>query len=118
MRFTFPKNEKLKSQKTIGSLFSEGKGLNQFPLRMLYLKMDGQECIKAGFSVPKKNFKQAVARNRLKRLMREAYRLHKNKLKPNNGGNFALLFLYIGREECDFGEIENAMITLLNRLPE
>ncbi|MCW5519912.1 ribonuclease P protein component [Aureitalea sp. L0-47] len=118
MRFTFQKHEKLKSRKTIGALFSEGKGINKFPLRMIYLHIEGQESIKAGFSVPKRNFKLAVSRNRIKRLMREAYRLHKNKLKPNNGDNFALLFLYIGRKECDFSEIEKAMTVLLDKLPE
>jgi ribonuclease P protein component len=118
MRLTFQKNEKLKSRKTIGLLFSEGKGINHFPLRLIYLRMENQEAVQAGFSVPKRNFKLAVKRNRIKRLMREAYRLHKNKLKPNNGNNFALLFLYIGRKECNFSEIEKAVIALLNKLPE
>ncbi len=118
MPFRFPKNEKLKSRKTIQALFSEGTRVNHYPLRMIYLSMEGLENNKAGFSVPKKTFGKAVDRNRLKRLMREAFRLHKNTLKPNNGDHFAFLFLYIGKESCDYKSVENAMATLLQKLPE
>lgn len=118
MPYRFPKNEKLKSRKTIQNLFSTGKRLNHHPLRMIYIRMEGSENNKAGFSVPKKTFGKAVDRNRTKRQMREAYRLHKNTLKPNNSDHFAFLFLYIGKEGCDFSTIEKSMISLLRKLPE
>ena len=72
------KNEKLKSQKAIEQLFAEGKSVSAYPLRMVYL--DNQSQLKVGVSVSKRNFKLAVHRNRVKRLLREGYRLNKNLL--------------------------------------
>jgi ribonuclease P protein component len=117
MRFKFPKKEKLKSRKLIAALFSEGKSVTKYPLRLIYLEQQDLECSKAAFSVPKRNFKHAVDRNHFKRLMKEAYRLHKNKLNPNNGSHFAFLFLYIGQSDGDFSAIEKATEALLNKLP-
>ena len=79
MSFSYPKKEKLKSQKRIEQLFSEGKSVNAYPLRMVYLKSDfnGNTTFKTGVTVSKRNFKKAVDRNRIKRLLREAYRLNK-----------------------------------------
>jgi len=118
MRFKFRKKEKLKSRKMIAALFSEGKSATKYPVRMIYLESEGLNVSKAAFSVPKRSFKSAVDRNRFKRLMREAYRLHKNTLNPNNRHHFALLFLYIGQNDGSFGEIEKAIIALLRKLPE
>jgi ribonuclease P protein component len=118
MRFKFPKQEKLKSRKVIAAIFSEGKSVTKFPVRLLYLPDDELALNKAAFSVPKRKFKLAVDRNRMKRQMREAYRKHKAALNSNNGSKFALLFLYIGQDDGDFGEIEKAVASLLNKLPE
>jgi ribonuclease P protein component len=117
MGFKLPNKEKLKSRKMIATLFSEGKSVAKYPVRMIYLQQEVLENSRAAFSVPKRNFKRAVDRNHFKRLMREAYRLHKNTLNPNNEGHFALLFLYIGQDDEDFGAIEKAMIALLKKLP-
>ena len=58
MSFTFPKKEKLKSKKLIEQLFVEGKSVSQYPIKLIYLKVDQQEAlIKAGVAVPKKKFK-------------------------------------------------------------
>ncbi len=117
MRFNLPKKEKLKSKKMIAAIFSEGKSVTKYPVRMIYLEQDVLAYSQSAFSVPKRNFKRAVDRNHFKRLMREAYRLHKNTLNLNNGSHFALLFLYIGRDDGDFKAIEKAMIALLKKLP-
>ena len=114
MKFTFNKKEKLKSQKLIEKLFDEGKSVTVFPLRMLYLKTthhDGS-TIKTGVSVSKRNFKKAVQRNRIKRLLREAYRLNKPEYFNNITTSYALMILYIGKEATDFDSI-NANLKLL-----
>lgn len=114
MKFTFNKKEKLKSQKLIEKLFDEGKSVTVFPLRMLYLKtaQDDGSTIKTGVSVSKRNFKKAVQRNRIKRLLREAYRLNKPEYFNNITTSYALMILYIGKEATDFDSI-NANLKLL-----
>ncbi|KAA3619111.1 MAG: ribonuclease P protein component [Flavobacterium sp.] len=117
MRFKYPKQEKLKSRKIIAALFSEGRSANKFPVRLVYLPLEDLTLNQAAFSVPKRRFRLAVDRNRIKRLMREAYRKHKGSLNSNKGRNFALMFLYIGQDDGDFGEIEKAIAALLKKLP-
>jgi len=114
MKFTFNKSEKLKSQKLIEQLFLEGKSVTVFPLRLMYLPIshrDGTK-IKASVSVSRKNFKKAVDRNRIKRLLREAYRLNKLKYFNNIKAPYALMILYIGKKEMDFDAV-NAKLKLL-----
>jgi ribonuclease P protein component len=79
MNNTLGKKERLKSRKLIGRLFEEGTSIKNFPFRLVYLSTEITSVfsVKASFSVPKRNFKKAVDRNRIKRLIREAYRLEK-----------------------------------------
>lgn len=118
MNQSFPKKEKLKSQKLIEKLFNEGQSITVFPLRMVYLKIEGLN--KVGVSVSKRNFKKAVDRNRIKRLLREAYRLNKNLLIDNNVDGYAFMILYLGKEISDFKTVENKVqsliITLSNKV--
>ena len=116
MSFRFPKQEKLKSRKTIDLLFLEGRSFTKSPVKLIYIPIDGSEENKAGFSVPKKHFKRAVDRNRLKRQMREAYRNNKHLLNSNNRSKFALMFLYINREKASYDSIQNAVLALINKL--
>lgn len=108
MRLTFPKKEKLKSKKLIEQLFAEGKSVSNYPIKLIYLKTElpFDIPIQAGVTVPKKNFKSAVKRNRVKRLMRESYRLNKALVFNNSKGSFAFLFLYLGKEMPDYFLVE------------
>lgn len=118
MRFTFTRTEKLKSRKLIGQLFEQGQHLKAMPLQVVYLAVDhdGEFPIKAGFSVSKRNFKKAVDRNRIKRLMRESYRLNKHKLYKQCTKKYVLMFIYTGHEMHDYKQIEEALIKLLDTL--
>ncbi len=120
MRFTFKKEEKLKSGKLIKQLFEEGKSLSKFPLRLVYLEVDHASSypIQATFSAPKRKFKKAVDRNRIKRLMREAYRKNKYLLYDNIQKKHIIMFTFIDEKEHNFVEIEEKMIFLLHKLIE
>lgn len=96
MELSYSNKEKLKSKKLIEKLFEEGKTVSAFPLRLIYLK-EG-DINKVGVSVSKRNFKKAVERNHIKRLLREAYRHNKKMLIDNNVEGYALMVLYISKD--------------------
>jgi len=117
MSFSFPKREKLKSKKLIEQLFAEGIGVTNYPIKLVYLKTnfdDGSKC-KVGVTASKRNFKSAVKRNRIKRLMRESYRLNKHLIFNNIESNFAFMFLYLGKEMPSQSKITDAMIPLMRK---
>ncbi len=116
MNQNFPKSEKLKSTKTIENLFLEGKTLSKFPIKIFFLPKENIEANLAAFAVPKRNFKSAVDRNRVKRQLREAYRLNKQMLDEIHGKKFVVLFLYLGKVKPQYAELENAIVKLLKKL--
>ncbi|MDO7137146.1 ribonuclease P protein component [Algibacter lectus] len=111
MSFTYPQQEKLKSKKLIEKLFTEGKSVSAYPLRMVYLSTRFNEDVlaKTGVSVSKRNFKKAPDRNRIKRLLREAYRLNKAEYFNNLTAQHAFMILYIGKEKPTFVQVETKM---------
>jgi ribonuclease P protein component len=113
---TFPKHQKLKSRKDIKALFEEGKIVTKYPVKLLWLPL-GQQDTRAGFAVAKRNFKSAVTRNKIKRLMREAYRLQKQEIQRQDKKTFTLLFLYIGKDVASFKTIDKAVLGALKKLP-
>ena len=108
MNFTYPNHEKLKSKTTIDSLFSEGKSVSKYPLRLVYVENTepNAEVIKMGVSVSKKYFKKAVDRNYFKRILRETYRLNKAILLENNEKKYAFMFFYQTKDRLSYQEIE------------
>ena len=113
--YIFPKKEKLKSKKAFDALFNEGKTLKAHPLQLRYLPLefeDGSQ-IKVAVVAPKRKFKKAFQRNRIKRLLREAYRLNKSIVFNNIEGSFALLFLYLGNSMPAPVDVEQAVQQLL-----
>src|SRR3970040_1478676 len=117
MNFTYPKNEKLKSKITIGSLFTDGKSVSKYPLRLVYhfgSLSDGQK-IKMGVSVSKKNFKKAVDRNYFKRILRETYRLKKHILIDNLEQPYAFMLFYQTNDRLSYDEINTKTIQLFEK---
>ncbi len=110
------KIEKLKSKKEIELLFSEGKSISKYPIRLVYRKTTFEEksAIKAGVSVSKRNFKNAVDRNRIKRLLRESYRKNKY-IVPNTTHQFSFMFLYSGKEMPDYFLVESKIKGILQK---
>ena len=100
MKLTYNKHEKLKSKKAIEKLFIEGKSVSAYPLRLVYTK--NNTGTKVGVSVSKRNFKLAVDRIRIKRLLREAYRLNKNDLIEAHVTDYDFMILYNNKDFPSF----------------
>jgi len=120
MKFTYPKSEKLKSKNTIDLLFSEGKSVAKYPLRLVYVEGDFGENIplKMGVSVSKKHFKLAVDRNYFKRVLRETYRLNKHLIIENMDKPYAIMFLYQSKDRLTYEEINLKTIQLFTKFLE
>lgn len=120
MKFSYSKAEKLKSRKVIESLFTEGKSVGVFPLLLFYIELPETETTntKTAVSVSKKNFRLAVQRNQIKRLLREAFRLNKHLILDNSAKKYALLFLYVGKEMPHFHQLDASIKKLMNKFAE
>ena len=117
MKHTLGKEERLKSKKLIDKLYQEGKVVKSFPLRMVYLQTahtSNFPC-QVGVSVSKRNFKLAVHRNRIKRLLRETYRKQKNSVYIAVDVPYIFMITFIDKKICDYHEMELHMEKLLKR---
>ena len=115
--FTFPKSEKLRLKKDLEKLFAEGSSYFKYPVAVRFLKFEGKGTNLCAVSVPKKRFKKAIDRNRLKRQLREVYRLNKHTIQ-NEHCYFHLMFVYSTNEKLEFKIIEKAMLKLMKNLIE
>lgn len=119
-RFGFGKREKLKSRKLIEELFLTGQSFPLFPLRVTYrFFSSGESGIQVGVTVSKRYFKKAVDRNRIKRLMREAYRLEKHPLNDvvqKRKMKGIIFFMFTDKSITSLEVIRQAMQTSISRL--
>ena len=115
MKHTLGKLERLKSKKLIEKLYEQGSSVKSFPLRMVYLQTKHTSDFPAqvGVSVSKRNFKSAVNRNRIKRLLRESYRLQKEILYDHLQNPYVFMISYLGKEEIKYEEMYAKMTMLL-----
>ncbi|RYG39236.1 MAG: ribonuclease P protein component [Chitinophagaceae bacterium] len=119
MNNRYPSLEKLKSRTLIQRLFSEGKSVSKFPLRLIFVAVDSLPApIQVGVAVPKKHFKKAVDRNRIKRRLREAYRLNKNFIQLDGNKAYACMITYNSPEALTYQEIESRMQALLGKFSD
>lgn len=117
--FHFYREERLKNFLTIQRLFKEGASIGAYPLRVFLLERPlDQIPVKVAFAAPKRAFKRAVDRNRIKRQMREAYRLQKPAFFSRIGAekSYDLLILYTGKELTDTAAVAGAMKKLLHKI--
>jgi ribonuclease P protein component len=125
-RYTLGKTERLKSRKIIEQLFKEGKSFSNFPFRVLYMAVEKeahlvQDALQCGFGVSTRHFKKAVHRNRVKRLMREAWRLQKNELQQlmaTGEKHLAVFIIYTGNELPAYPHVYEKISNIIKKLKE
>ncbi len=112
-RYTLPRSKSLKSKILIDALFKKGDSLIAYPLRLVYLPVENSidENFLVAFSVPKKKFKRAVDRNRIKRLMRESFRLQQHHLQLPK--KTVMMWIFIGKDIPDYKIIYQKMEELI-----
>ncbi|MFV0539463.1 MAG: ribonuclease P protein component [Dysgonomonas sp.] len=122
---TFTKDEKLCSAKAIDTLFSAGESFIAYPLRVVYLLHEESEFDRQNasvmISVSKRKFKRAVKRNRVKRLIREVYRLNKHDLialLDRQNKHVDIAFLYLKDELPEFSEMEKSVLKAVSILTD
>jgi ribonuclease P protein component len=115
---TFSKSERLCSKVLIDRLFEKGKSFNSFPFRITLLEIaESSAPIKIVISVPKRNFKKAVDRNKLKRQIREIYRKEKQKTYELLGEKkIILMLIYTAKTKIEFKELEDKTKEMMDRL--
>ena len=120
--FTFQRGERLKSRKLISRMFGAGQSFGQYPLRLVWIPQEAPGLsfpVQVAFSVPKKKFKSAVRRNRIRRKMREAWRLNKHRLyqalQSQKAPSYAFMIIYIADEALSYKEIEQATRQMIRR---
>lgn len=122
--YTLDKKERLNSRILIEKLFSGGsKSLPAFPLRVVYMSVEGDHLptVSLLISVPKKRFKRAVKRNRVKRQIREAYRKNKAVLSDTltaSNQKLVIAFIWLDNELHDSPEVEAKVQKLLHLIAE
>ena len=120
---TFPAAERIKSKKVLEDVYQNGEQLKNFPYRLKYMryKFETGANVQIVVTVPKRNVKSAVKRNRLKRQIKEAYRLNKASLLShfeNENEGLALFLIYTGKEDQEYQFIESKLIELIKKLQE
>ena len=115
---TFTKAERLCSKVLIDKLVETGKSFNSFPFRIIWLEVvENSASVQVVISVPKRIFKSAVDRNRLKRLTREGYRLNKQFLYDAlNNKKILLMLVYTSKTIIEYKEMEEKIKEALQRL--
>ncbi|MCI6159846.1 MAG: ribonuclease P protein component [Prevotellaceae bacterium] len=121
---TFGKEERISSKILIDKLFGGGKSrsLVAYPVRLVYMKTErkepGEPVASILISVPKRCFKLAVNRNRVKRQIREAYRKNKHLVRPAEGEGVAIAFIWFEKNLLKTSDVERRIVKLLRRMSE
>ena len=120
---TFKKDERLTGKKLIDELFKDGSFFYLYPFKVQFLSVDGnrKKPVQILMAVSSKSFPHAVDRNRIRRRMREAYRVNKQELYDSLGRkqvNFLVALIYTGKQSESYDLISMKMKIILKRLAE
>lgn len=119
----FTKEERICKEIEITRLFEKGESFICYPVRVVWIvnNEETSKSVKVLISVSKKKIRHAVDRNRVKRLVREAYRLNKTVLNDSiaeTGKSFSLCFIWLPSDAIDFKKVERKMTEALTRISQ
>ncbi len=117
--FSFSKEERLKSRNEIKELFANGSSFYLYPFKILFIKSPTTDTsTQVLFTVPKRAYKRAVDRNKIRRRIKEAYRLNKHLLFTSNNDQYSLkiAYIYVGKKAYNFEFIQQKLVETLTRL--
>ena len=114
MRYSFPKKEHLTKKEHFDKLHSEGRGVKSFPFSLRYIEANLEEGLKRKVAIlaPKRGLNKAVDRNKMKRQMRELYRLNKPVIF-DSGVQEIWSLRYLGNRLNDYAFLEAGFLKLL-----
>ncbi len=122
-QYTLPKTERLYLRDAIGNLFAKGSGFTVFPYRVIYRILDEDDPQIARVAImtiaPKKRFKHAVDRNRVKRICRESYRVAKlplHKVCADHHRKLAFALLYSDNRQISLHDAQQRMAKIIRTL--
>ena len=119
-QFSYSKPQKVKSRKELDILFKNGKSFLIFPLKVFYFfaNVTGTENVRCGVGVSKKHYARAVDRNRIKRLLREGFRLNKAPLQETiQQKQLSFFILYIDKTMPEnYAAVEDKMKQVVIKL--
>lgn len=124
-KHTLPAEAKLKQRKIIQALFSEGQSYGIPPIRAIWIPLQapaqGKHTAIVGFTAPRKTYKKAVQRNKLKRQLRALWQLNREVLltplkEAHPDSRWAIMFIYTGKFMLPYAEMEASFKTLLKKL--
>lgn len=114
----FPRGEHLKSSLAIKEVMDAKQSVYSYPIKCYYdlLEQSGRTSMQLAVTVSKKRFHHAVDRNRMKRLMRESYRLQKHLLLVPEGKCCRLCWIFVAKEKASFAEIHEAASSVFQKI--
>ena len=125
LSFTFGRHERLKSDVLISQLYTQGKSISKYPLRITYLVHPSlfytDSSVKVSINASKKGLRLAVKRNRMKRLLREIYRHHKHPLQnmlDRENCCLSIGIVYVGTHLSEYDPLERLYLKLQKRIIE
>ena len=118
---TFNKKERLKSKKLIELLFKDGRSVNTILLKMTWMPVsfEMEFPVQIGFAVSKRNFRRAVDRNHIKRLIRESWRLQKHELYQllnEKKLKLVAMLIFTGKKKPVYKEVSESVASIIQRL--
>jgi ribonuclease P protein component len=118
---TFSKNERICNDKQISRLFEQGSSFICYPVRVVWIENDepSTKPVRILISVSKKKIRHAVDRNRVKRLIRESYRINKSELyqwEINTGKSIGICFIWLSDDLVDFSKVDKKMHDALGKI--